>query len=70
MNFGEYLKSARLDRGKTQCEFAKRLKTSQSYLSNLEDNKIKPGIKTLRKVADELGVEIKYLRRLLNENNQ
>lgn len=69
MTFGQYLKEARLNKNKTQIEFAKRIGIGQDYLSLLENDKVKPGIQTMGKIAKELEVEVKFLRSLLNENH-
>lgn len=50
---------ARLKRGMTQKELARRLKTKQSVISRLETVKTTPSLSFLKRVAETLGISLK-----------
>ncbi|GGJ48932.1 helix-turn-helix domain-containing protein [Virgibacillus salexigens] len=56
---GNAIKKIRFSKGFTQTELAKKLKMDRSYLSSIENNRVTPSIKTLEKIASELGVSLK-----------
>ena len=62
---GTYLKKYRLDHNMTQRELSNLLGTSQMYYSLIETNKVKPGIKMIRKISEVLNIEVQIIRGLL-----
>ncbi|HFQ1319763.1 helix-turn-helix domain-containing protein [Staphylococcus borealis] len=61
MNIGDNIKKIRKEKKITQSELASSLKISQSYLSDLENNRKNLGIKTIEKIAKKLNVSVAYL---------
>lgn len=61
MNIGDNIKKIRKEKKVTQSELASSLKISQSYLSDLENNRKNLGIKTIEKIAKKLNVSVAYL---------
>lgn len=61
MSIGEKIKTIRSEKGITQRELAERLFTTQQNLAQYENNKRKPKIDTLRRIADALEVPISEL---------
>nr|WP_228480545.1 helix-turn-helix transcriptional regulator [Staphylococcus aureus] len=61
MNIGDNIKKIRKEKNITQSELAKSLEISQSYLSDLENNRKNLGINTVEKIAKKLNVTIGYL---------
>lgn len=55
----EKIIEARIKKGMTQAELARRIGTKQSALSRFERGDYNPSLKFLRKVADGLGVKLK-----------
>lgn len=61
MNIGDNIKKIRKEKKITQSQLASSLKISQSYLSDLENNRKNLGIKTIEKIAKKLNVSVAYL---------
>ena len=61
MNFGERLKSLRLEKGLGQIALAKELEVGKSVISLWELNKADPTLNNLIKIAKFFGVSIDYL---------
>ena len=62
---GEYLKKYRLSRNLKQEEMAKLLGMRQCSYSLLENNKLKPGITIINRIAHVLEVDASLIRSLL-----
>ena len=60
-NFGERLKSLRLEKGLGQIALAKELEVGKSVISLWELNKSDPTLSNLIKIAKFFGVSIDYL---------
>ncbi len=60
-NFGERLKSLRLEKGLGQIALAKELEVGKSVISLWELNKSDPTLSNLIKIAKFFGVTIDYL---------
>lgn len=61
---GEYLKKFRLSKNLTQEEMAKLIGIRQCSYSLYENNKLKPGITMVNRMAKVLGVEPSFIRSL------
>lgn len=61
MNIGDNIKKIRKEKKITQSQLASSLQISQSYLSDLENNRKNLGIKTIEKIAKKLNVSVAYL---------
>lgn len=61
MSLGDRIREIRNDQGLNQSELAERVGTSQSTISQLEKGSRNPSYKTLRQVAEALGVSVSYL---------
>jgi transcriptional regulator with XRE-family HTH domain len=61
MDLGSIIKEVRKSRKYTQCEFAKLCKISQTYLSQIENNKKDPNISTLKIIANHLNIPLPIL---------
>lgn len=61
MNIGDNIKKIRKEKNITQSQLASSLEISQSYLSDLENNRKNLGIKTIEKIAKKLNVSVAYL---------
>ena len=62
---GEYLKKYRLSKNLRQTDMAKLLGMMQCNYSRLENNKLKPGIIMIERIAKVLDVEPAFVRGLL-----
>lgn len=62
---GEYLKKYRLSKNLTQEQMAKLLNIRQCSYSLYENNKLKPGITMINRIAKLLEVEPSFIRSLL-----
>ena len=62
---GEYLKKYRLSKNLSQKEMAKLIGIRQCSYSLYENNKLKPGIIMINRMAKVLGVEAAFVRSLL-----
>ncbi len=58
---GDKLRRLRMQEGWTQEEMARRAKVHHSVISRVESGKGNPTLKTIQKVADVLGVEIRLV---------
>jgi len=58
MEIGLKIMSARIDRGLTQAQLAKKLKTRQPSIARIENGNNLPSLKFLDKVAEILGVKL------------
>jgi HTH-type transcriptional regulator / antitoxin HipB len=58
LRIGSQIKLLRTDKGMTQEEFAKKLKTTKSAISRLENHAESMRLSTLEKVADVLGKKL------------
>ena len=61
MKFGQNFKRIRKRMNMTQEELATKMEISQSYLSDIENGRTNPSIKTVKKLADGLGVSVNEL---------
>lgn len=61
MSIGNTIKGIRKKRKLTQQELANELKISRSYLSDIENGRKHPSIKTIQTLADKLNVTVSYL---------
>lgn len=61
MSVGNTIKQIRKQRNLTQQQLADELKLSRSYLSDIENGRKQPSIKTTQALADKLNVTIGYL---------
>ena len=62
---GEYLKKFRLSKNLTQQQMAELLGVKQCNYSLYENNKLKPGITMINRIAKVLDVEPSFVRSLL-----
>jgi len=63
MTLGKNIKNKRQDLGLSQSELAKMAKISVSYLSEIENERTNPSLKTLLRIAEALKVNISELVR-------
>lgn len=61
----QYLKNYRLSNNLSQQEMSKKLKTSQTYYSQIETGAKKPGIQFVNRLAKVLKVEPSVIRSML-----
>lgn len=61
MKFGQNFKRIRKRMNMTQEELATKMEISRSYLSDIENRRTNPSIKTVKKLADGLGVSVNEL---------
>ena len=66
--FGEALRTLRKSSGDTQGRFAERLGFSQTFLSDVESGRQKPGFEFLKALKREMGVSLDRLINVQNEN--
>jgi len=62
---GEHLKKYRISQNLTQEQMAKRIGIRQCAYSLYENNKLRPGITMVNRIAKVLGVEPSFVRSLL-----
>ncbi|PTL37653.1 helix-turn-helix domain-containing protein [Alkalicoccus saliphilus] len=70
MNIGDNIKAIRTEKKLTQQELADNMNISRSYLSDVENNRKNPSMKTIESLASKLNVSIAYLtsgRRMLSD---
>ena len=65
MTFGQKIRVRREELGFTQVELAKKMQTTQPYISRLERGEFNPSKKMIIKMATALDISIDYL--LLDE---
>lgn len=58
-NIGEKIKKKRIEKNLKQYELAKLAKMSNTFLSDIETGRSAPSIKTLKKIAKVLELDIK-----------
>ena len=61
MGIGAEIKSKRAEKGYTQDELAAAVGISRNYISDLENERYIPSVKTLSKLAKELGMDLNFL---------
>jgi len=61
MEFGENLRKIRIKKEMTQVQLASKIVVSNSYICDIEMGRSTPSMKTLKKIAEALEVEIKDL---------
>jgi transcriptional regulator with XRE-family HTH domain len=61
MQLGTAIKDLRQESGLRQKELASRVDVTQSYLSQIENDRKEPNLSTLRRIAQELGVSLPIL---------
>lgn len=65
--FGKVLKSLRTERGLSQEEFAMNVGLHRTYISQLERGLKSPSLRTIKKICDELEVNIAYFIELIEK---
>lgn len=58
MKFGQNIKHIRKRMNMSQSELATKMEISRSYLSDIENGNKNPSIKTVKKLADSLGLSV------------
>lgn len=58
MKFGQNIKQIRKSMNVRQSELARKMSISQSYLSDIESGRKNLSIKTVKKLADSLGLSV------------
>ena len=61
MTFGQKMRNRREELGYTQVELAKKVKTTQPYISRLEKGDFNPSMKMIVNIAIALNMRIDYL---------
>lgn len=61
---GEKIKEARIKKGLTQKELSEKTGLSRSYISDMENGRYIPSVKTLLTVAKELKVNLNFLTKI------
>lgn len=61
MSVGKTLKEIRKQRNLTQAELANKINISRSYLSDIENERKHPSVKTTQELAKKLNVTVNYL---------
>lgn len=61
MKFGQNIKQIRKRMNMSQKELATKMEISQSYLSDIENGRKNLSIKTVKKLADSLGLSVNDL---------
>ena len=61
MTFGQKIKSRREELGYTQREFAKRVHTTQPYVSRLERGHFNPSLNMISRISTVLEISLDYL---------
>ncbi len=61
MTFGQKVRLRREELGYTQTELAKKVHTTQPYVSRLERNNFNPSMKMIKNIADALRISTDYL---------
>lgn len=70
MSLGNSIKTLRKNRGLKQFELSKKIGMDTPYLSLIENNKVEPSMKMLRKIASELETDVSviFLMSIKREN--
>lgn len=61
MGIGIEIKSKRTEKGYTQDELAAAVGISRNYISDLENERYTPSVKTLSRIAKELEMDLNFL---------
>ncbi|MCM1316001.1 MAG: helix-turn-helix domain-containing protein [Prevotella sp.] len=61
MTFGQKMKIRRQELGYTQIELAKRVHTTQPYISRLEKGSFNPSMNMIAKISTALDISVDYL---------
>ncbi|MBD5159454.1 MAG: helix-turn-helix transcriptional regulator [Ruminococcus sp.] len=61
MTFGQKIETRRKELGYTQEELAKRIQTTQPYISRLERGHFKPSFQRIAIISMALGISVDYL---------
>ena len=61
MTFGQKMKIRRQELGYTQTELAKRVHTTQPYVSHLEKGNFNPSMNMIVKISSALDISVDYL---------
>ena len=61
MTFGQKVRLHREELGYTQTELAKKVHTTQPYVSRLERNNFNPSMNMIKNIADALRISTDYL---------
>lgn len=61
MTFGQKIKHRRQELGYTQTELAERLKSTQPYISRLEQGHFNPSMRMIVSIATALNISVDYL---------
>lgn len=61
MTFGQKIETRRKELGYTQQELAKRMQTTQPYISRLERGHFKPSFQRIVVISTVLGISVDYL---------
>lgn len=61
MDIGNKIQAIRTDHGMTQAEFADKFHVTRQTVSNWENNKNYPDLRTLRQISDEYGISFDFL---------
>lgn len=64
MSIGEEIKKNRNAKGFTQDELAEKIGISRNYISDLENNRYVPSVKTLIKIAVVLQMDLNFLLKM------
>lgn len=59
---GIEIRNARKKKGITQQELAKSIKISRNYISDIENERYLPSVKTLIKIANEVDLDLNFLK--------
>ncbi|MDE5556988.1 MAG: helix-turn-helix domain-containing protein [Ruminococcus sp.] len=61
MTFGQKIRNRREELGYTQTELAKRVHTTQPYVSRLENGNFNPSMQMIVKISTALNISVDYL---------
>lgn len=61
MNIGDKIKAERREGGLTQSKLTDKVGISRNYISDLENNRYVPSVKTLSKIASVLRIDLNFL---------
>jgi transcriptional regulator with XRE-family HTH domain len=69
MDAGSLLRETRRERGLDQAGLARRAGTTQSYVSRVERGAVAPSLKTLRRLLNAMGVDLRLQIETLSPGN-
>jgi XRE family transcriptional regulator, regulator of sulfur utilization len=61
MNLGATIKTLRIQKGFNQETFAKKCSISQTYLSQIENNRKEPNLSTLNSISQSLDIPLAFI---------